>query len=74
MAAKTATAPARSTRKAVEPKGIEVTLDFVRETPGTYVFKTDDAEAATSTVYLRKASLPEGHAVPTQVTVTIAVK
>jgi hypothetical protein len=47
---------------------VKVTLTKDRDTKGTYVYKTDDREAAIRSLYITKSAVGEA---PDQITVTI---
>lgn len=50
-------------------KGVTVTLTKDRDTKGTYVYKTDDREAAIRSLYITKSAVGDA---PDEITVTIA--
>lgn len=49
-------------------KGVSVTLTKDRDTKGTYVYKTDDRDAAIRSLYITKSAVSEA---PDEITVTI---
>jgi len=50
-------------------KGVTVKLTKDRDTKGTYVYKTDDREAAIRSLYITKSAVDDA---PEEITVTIA--
>ena len=39
---------------------IEVAMKFKKETPGTYVYEATDEDAPITTLYVKKAAMPDG--------------